>query len=555
MHGGMERGIRVVGLVAAMAVVGGMASRDAFAQAPAQGENLQTQNACYVRLPDLPDARYGGFGAYNAETGVLTYAGGGEKLSEENTEAHEELYAIKLDGSAKSWTKIPYSSRVGYTSDADDKGCREMASVQISPQRHLSVFGKDGCDNGSFDTSSKKGGDIKELQIGSDASRSSVRWRTNSGANRLPPDLAAEKGKLHRLMATWDSKRNRLIFGQGTFDDAFDRESQDEIYYATAAGSKWSISEFRPAGAVPSRRLGTCAQYVNIENEADPAKNVDGVVVLGGKTGGDAGPQRKEVWWFDLSKNANAGEWTNISERFSNLVDLGARREGACAYDTETHMFYSVMGRADSAVPDGDKRSAGFWRTDLSQLGDPDASLSWERLAKDKQDATVIRGRRLIPNVWDEVNKRFFVIGGRNDLDELADVWALYPGVTGDACATLDPYAPFSGPTAPEPTTAPPSATPVPGTPAPPATATPRTPVAPANPNAEACPGLEAKVPTVVIALALASPDRVAGWGELCNPGVPASQWNHTRRQLSLRNPGTPYNPLFNSVVYQCGCN
>ena len=113
--------------------MGGMATENVLAQGGDEIERIQMENACYVRLPDLPDARYGGFGAYNEETGVLTYAGGAEKLTEENTEAHEELYAIRLDGSEDRWTKIPYNSSVGYTSDSDDKGCREMASVQINP--------------------------------------------------------------------------------------------------------------------------------------------------------------------------------------------------------------------------------------------------------------------------------------------------------------------------------------------------------------------------------------------------------------------------------------
>ena len=32
--------------------------------------------ACYVRLPDLPQAVYGGFGAYDPSTRMLAYAGG-----------------------------------------------------------------------------------------------------------------------------------------------------------------------------------------------------------------------------------------------------------------------------------------------------------------------------------------------------------------------------------------------------------------------------------------------------------------------------------------------
>lgn len=546
----------LVALVAALAGWGGLASEQAVAQPTT--ENVQMDNACYVKLPDLPAPRYGGFGAYNEETGVLTYAGGAVKLSEENTEAHEDLYAIKLDGSMTSWARIPYSGGAGYTSDAPDKGCREGSSVMISPDKHLSVFGKDGCDNGAFDTGDKKGGDIKELEVGETADRTGVRWRPNSGANGLPAKLEDEEGKLVRLMATWDTERDRVIFGQGTFDDAFDRDSQTEMYYATRSGAKWNISEFRPDGTVPSRRFGTCGAYVHIEDADDPSKTVDGVIVLGGKVGGDAGPQLKEVWWFDLSKNANRGEWVDISSRFENLDALGARREGACAYDAETMNFYSVMGRASSSIPDGASRSAGLWRTNLANLGDPAAPLTWERLAKDKQDDAVLFGRRLIPNVWDSVNKRFFVIAGRNDnvpLATLSDVWAIYPDVTGADCANLDPYAPFAEPSTPVPTSVPPTTAPTAGPVSPTSPPVPTTPPPPPDPEAQACPGLDLHVPASVIAAALGSPDSISGWKELCNPSLPRSIWNTPRQNLGLRNPGAPYNPLYNGVVYKCGCN
>jgi hypothetical protein len=68
------------------------------------------------------------------------------------------------------------------------------------------------------------------------------------------------------------------------------------------------------------------------------------------------------------------------------------------------------------------------------------------------------------------------------------------------------------------------------------------------------CPGLAALVPPAVIANALANPDKVQGWDQLCNPGLPPSPWNVKRSHLSLQDIGKPYNPLFNSVVYKCGC-
>ncbi len=73
-------------------------------------------------------------------------------------------------------------------------------------------------------------------------------------------------------------------------------------------------------------------------------------------------------------------------------------------------------------------------------------------------------------------------------------------------------------------------------------------------PIGKACPGLDTKVPPAVIADALANPDKIAGWGQLCNPGVPPSVWNVERSYLSLQDSGKPFNALFNGVVYKCGC-
>ncbi|MCB9177544.1 MAG: hypothetical protein H6648_10320 [Caldilineae bacterium] len=509
----------------------------------AQGmDRVQGDNACYVRLPDLPGKRYGGFGGYNPDTGVLAYAGGAEKRTEENTIAYYDLFAIKLDGTMQSWNKVTYSAASGYTRETD-RGCREMASVQTAPDRWISVGGKDGCAGGG-----STNGDIKELQIGATANTQGVKWTSNSGVDlaSLPQELQDGKMKLLRLFAAYDSKRDRIVFGQGTFDDEKDTETQDEIYEAVQRGSRFNVRELKPSGPIPSRRFSSCAAYVN-----DPDQGLDGLIVLGGQEGGPAGSATtsyKEVWWLDFSKSAS-GEWSNISARFGNLDDFGYRRGGACAYDPAAKQFYSWMGRADAGVPDGAKRSSGIWRTNLSTLGDANATLSWERLAKDKMDQPM--GRRLIPSVFDLKNHRFFAIGGRNDLDEYSDVWAIYPDVTGADCQNLDPYAPF----APQPSATPlPTQTPDPNKPTSevPTQAPPPTdpPIDPAN----LCEIAKNKVPAAVIAAAQANPQSVAGYGLRCNPNLAGSPLNPPRTWLSLRTPSLPFHPLFNGLTWKCGC-
>ncbi len=505
------------------------AGRTATAQAPAPtpvavGGVIQAENACYVRLPDLPAGRYAGFGAYNPDTGVLAFAGGAGKISAENTEVFYELYAIRLDGTMSAWNRVPYSRQVGYYQE-ERRGCREMATVQLSGVAWASVFGKDGCDNGRFDVRNKRGGDIKVLRVGSTADAHGVTWQPNSGLDRLVGDLVAQLGKLSRPFAAYDTHRQRLIIGQGTFDDKRDAMSQDAVYAATASGSVFALRQLFPDGTAPSRRYGACAAYVY-----DPATGVDGVLVLGGQQGGTVGTKTyQEVWFLDFSANPN-GEWHNITARFQNMDALGYRREGACVYDATTKRFYTWMGRANSRIPGGASYSRGVWRVDLTNLGDPSAALTWERLAPD--NLAGIAGRHLIPSVWDPVHKRLFVLGGRQGLLEYQDVWAIYPDVTGAACQSLDPYAPFRDGAYPPPA---------------------RPTAKPADEPA-ACPHIQHLVPAPVIASALANPAGIEGWAKPQNPGIPEGPYNPKRTWLSLRNAAIPWDSAFNPLVFKSGC-
>jgi hypothetical protein len=69
-----------------------------------------------------------------------------------------------------------------------------------------------------------------------------------------------------------------------------------------------------------------------------------------------------------------------------------------------------------------------------------------------------------------------------------------------------------------------------------------------------ACPVLNNRVPSVVIAAALADPSSVQGYLELQNPSVPPSPWNLRKRYLSIRNAGVPWNQLFNGLIFKAGC-
>jgi len=103
-----------------------------------------------------------------------------------------------------------------------------------------------------------------------------------------------------------------------------------------------------------------------------------------------------------------------------------------------------------------------------------------------------------------------------------------------------------------EPTPLPPTATHT-MTPDPTATDTPTAPgVEPDDPAI--CEFLENRVPPVVIFYAVANPGRIQGYGQLCYPNRPESPYNTYRRYLSLWQSSKPYHPLYNGVVFKCGC-
>ncbi len=79
-----------------------------------------------------------------------------------------------------------------------------------------------------------------------------------------------------------------------------------------------------------------------------------------------------------------------------------------------------------------------------------------------------------------------------------------------------------------------------------------RTPPGPVPPSV--CPGLERYVPRAAIDYAAANPASIQGYDQLCNPNLPMSPTNGKRSRLGLQNPSAPYHPIFNSVLYKCGC-
>jgi hypothetical protein len=120
------------------------------------------------------------------------------------------------------------------------------------------------------------------------------------------------------------------------------------------------------------------------------------------------------------------------------------------------------------------------------------------------------------------------------------------PTTPGTPSTPVTPTTPPASPTSPTqpPTNIPPPFTPVPTSPTQPPT------------SAQVCRFVQQfnRVPPAAIASAMANPASISGWGRPCNIGVPTSGANPLRTYLSLHNINKPYHPLFNSLVFRCGC-
>ncbi|MEO8083955.1 MAG: serine hydrolase [Ardenticatenales bacterium] len=68
------------------------------------------------------------------------------------------------------------------------------------------------------------------------------------------------------------------------------------------------------------------------------------------------------------------------------------------------------------------------------------------------------------------------------------------------------------------------------------------------------CPQVEARVPAAILAAAIANPQSVGGYDQLCRRNLPAGPYNGKRRALTLLNNAMPYHPLYNPLTFQCGC-
>ena len=75
----------------------------------------------------------------------------------------------------------------------------------------------------------------------------------------------------------------------------------------------------------------------------------------------------------------------------------------------------------------------------------------------------------------------------------------------------------------------------------------------PSVPIGDVCPQMARHIPDAVRLDAIANREGYAGWGQLRDPGKPASPFNSYRIWLSIRDPGLAFGP-HNGVLWKAGC-
>lgn len=221
-----------------------------------------------------------------------------------------------------------------------------------------------------------------------------------------------------------------------------------------------------------------------------------------------------EVWQLEMAGGRDMAQWKRVD------VAAGAAPDGrafhAAAFDTTRRLMVVYGGATRTIYRTGEVvATQETWALDVSA-----SPAAWRSLGAPAGDR-IGAAMAFAPG-----HRSAVMYGGRGRLRAgrqtvASDVLALVGGV------------------APTPTR----------TPTPRPTATPLVPLDP-----QACTFVTGRVPSAAIADALANPRRVSGYGEPANPSIPPGPNNPPKQYLTLLNPGVPWHPLSNSLVYKAGC-
>lgn len=252
------------------------------------------------------------------------------------------------------------------------------------------------------------------------------------------------------------------------------------------------------------------------------------LIVFGGTPNGSKGTG--DVWALDLSDpDLSKAKWTELKPTGSGP----AIAVGAAAYDAERRWMVVAGGmKTDYAVNGKETAETRTFALDLSV--DPPA---WRNLGTSVGD-------RIQP-VMEYVpqHKAVVLTAGREALNDPVQQNFTKRTMHALVCTSTDPVPPTAT------RAAAPTRTPGPG--GEPTSVVP-TPTLMTEPMI--CDNIKSRVPNAVLNDAATAPDKIAGYKQPCNPNLPPGVNNPLRHYLGLRNPAAAYHPLFNGVIWRCGC-
>ncbi len=314
-----------------------------------------------------------------------------------------------------------------------------------------------------------------------------------------------------RLFASgaYDPDHDIIVVHGGTRQCRADGSDVDDADACVGANFGTSYLVFDPSGGEPVWQNGAAGGPGQIYGATmvydSTAKRM---LVFGGTTDGEKG--KNETWELDLSDpDLTNAKWSKLA----TTGQVSARFLHAAAYDRGKDQMVVYGGVTKDAFTTKENADSDTYALDLTQT-----PAEWLRL-----DPATAGDRVGLGMAYDEAHSTPILHAGRRRF------------TSGTQNVHRDSYYLKCEPKAPEP----PTATPVPPGP---------------GTDPIACPFVTNRVPAVVIAAALASPDDVQGYLELQNPSIPESPWNIRKRYLSIRNPGVPWNQLFNGLVFKAGC-
>lgn len=496
--------------VVAMGIVGGLPTVETTTQAaPLQ----QTPTCSWKNVGNSSSQAWGGTSAYNANAAMpasnpkmYIYSG-----ADQANKLSNRIEEITMSGT----TTAPATTSTTLSKGAKDTFGAACAFRDKGDSAMSAVYCLGGTDNPEEDNGGKGENYIQ-------------RFLTKAGTWEQNVTVSGSFQARYGAQAEYDPAHD-VIWVTGGINNCSWLDSSDGSGCSASSMATGFLSFDDTAGTIKWETIGNPLSVYGHSMVYDSMGKR--MIILGGSSNGKDG--KSDLKALNLS---------NADPKLATMGNLSATGTGpsvfyhAAAYDPNLNAMVTYGGVTRNYFRNNESTEN---RTMLLMLGG--ASPAWQN-----QPGASLQDR----------------VGGSMEYDTKQKVAVFTLGRKAWSSATVTGEAPTIVRTTnaltcsvPVPTTPPPATnTPIPGTPAT-ATNTPTGPVAtPTIGVGQVCPNITNRVPAAVINAALANEASVSGYGQLCNPNVPPSQFNTLRKWLTLQNNGLPFHPVFNGVIWSCGC-